>query len=94
MSNENDNNLKESIDWLERSIAEEHIISYEYSDFKNLQPIGSGSFSSVIRANWKNTDSFFALKTLNDDKATLKAVVNEVHNYNNLKIFINYFIKI
>jgi hypothetical protein len=82
MSNETD--IKESnayIDWLERSISEENIIHYEYSEFKDLKPIGSGSFGSVVRANWRNTEIIFALKSFNnDDKTTLKEVVNEVYN--------------
>ena len=79
MSNKID--IKESdfyINWLEKSITDEYISHYEYSDFKNLQSIGSGSFGNVIRANWKNTNHFFALKSFNNDKITLKEVVNEV----------------
>src|SRR3954469_604034 len=80
----NDTEVKESnyyVDWLEKSISEGHIKCYEYSDFKNIQPIGSGSFGSVVRATWKNTDSYFALKTFfNPDKVTLKEVINEVYH--------------
>ncbi|CAB4418698.1 unnamed protein product [Rhizophagus irregularis] len=71
--------LKESnyyIDWLEKSIANEYLNYYEYSEFKNLKPLGSGSYGSVVRVNWKN--AFFALKTFNNDKITLKEVVNEI----------------
>lgn len=64
--------------WLEKSINEEFIIYYEFSDFKNLQPIGNGSFGKVLRANWKNSDTIFAIKKFNNDKTTLKGVVNEV----------------
>src|SRR5215213_6860282 len=66
------------IDWLNNSIADEHIKYYEYSDFKNIQPIGKGSYGNVVRANWKNSDRFFALKSFNNDKQTLKEVVKEV----------------
>ena len=66
------------IDWLEKSITSEYLNYYEYSEFKNVEPIGSGSYGSVVRANWKNTDSFFALKTFNNDETTLKEVINEV----------------
>ncbi|RIA84480.1 hypothetical protein C1645_832191 [Glomus cerebriforme] len=66
------------IDWLEKSIANEYFNYYEYSEFKKLKPIGSGSYGSVICANWKNTDKLFALKTFNNDKTTLKEVVNEI----------------
>ncbi len=91
MSNKTD--IKESnsyIDWLEKSITDEYFNHYEYSDFKNLQSIGSGSFGNVIRANWKNTNHFFALKSFNNDKITLKEFVNEVlyKYYNSFKRFI------
>jgi len=74
-------NIKDSnneIDWLEQSIVNEHIIDYKYSDFKNIQPIGSGSFGNVFRANWKDTDTIFALKFFNNQKSTLKEIIKEV----------------
>ena len=64
-------------DWLNNSI-EQHIKYYEYSDFRNIQQIGSGSYGKVVRGNWKNTNRFFALKSFNNDKQTLKEVVKEV----------------
>jgi serine/threonine protein kinase len=64
------------INWLENSIAEEHIKYFEYSEFKNLKIIGSGAFGKVFRASWKNTDRIFALKKF--DEIALKEVVNEV----------------
>ena len=74
-----DTKLEEYIDWLEQSIANEYLNSYEYSDFKNLQSIGNGACGgSVVRANWKSAGIFFALKTFNNDTMTLKEVVNEV----------------
>ena len=66
------------IDFLERSIAEERIVYYKYSDFKNVQQIGKGSFGNVVRVNCKSTDCFFALKSFNNDEITLKEVINEV----------------
>ncbi|RGB34272.1 kinase-like domain-containing protein [Rhizophagus diaphanus] len=66
------------IDWLEKSIANEYFNYYEYSEFNNLSPIGSGSYGIVVRANWKNTENLFALKTFNLDKTTLKEVINEI----------------
>ena len=77
----NEADIKESIayiDWLENSIANEYFNYYEYSDFKNTQPIGSGNFGKVSRANWKDTDTIFALKSFDNYKLTLKEVVNEV----------------
>jgi hypothetical protein len=75
-----DNEIEDSsfyIDWLEKSISEEHIAYFEYSDFKNFQHVGSGSYGNVVRANWKN-DRPHALKSFNNDKITLKEVVKEV----------------
>ena len=79
MSDEPD--IKESssfIDLLERSITEEHFKYYEYSDFKNLQLIGEGLIGNVKRANCKDGNQLVALKSFNNDKVTLKEIVNEV----------------
>src|SRR5688572_7661477 len=65
------------IDWLEKSISDEHIIYYEYSDFQNLQKIGRGSYGDVSRANWKE-NRLYVLKSFNNDKTILKEIVNEV----------------
>jgi hypothetical protein len=78
----NDTEIEETnyyINWLEKSISEERIKYYDYGEFNNIESIGSGSFGSVARATWKNTDRFFALKSFfNPDKLTLKEIVNEV----------------
>ena len=66
------------IDWLENSITEKHIKLYEYSDFENIQPIGSGSYGNVVRVNRKNTNRFFALKSFINNKQPLKELVKEV----------------
>ena len=65
------------IDWLEKSITDEYFNHYEYSELKDLQYIGEGSFGKIMRANWKS-NHFFALKSFKNDKVTLKEVVNEV----------------
>ena len=82
MLNEPDLNKKSDdyINWLEKSITNEYFNYYEYSDFKKIQPVGSGHFGKVSRANWKNTDTIFALKSFNNYKTTLKEVVDEVCN--------------
>ena len=66
------------IDWINDSIAEKSIKYYKYSEFKNIQQIGSGSYGNVIRVNWKNPNRFFALKSFKNDGQTLKEVVKEV----------------
>ena len=73
-----------NIEWLEKSITDEYFNHYDYSDFKNLQPIGKGSFGNVRRVNLKNSDLLFALKSFNYDnydKITIKNVIKEVQLY-------------
>ncbi|CAB4435278.1 unnamed protein product [Rhizophagus irregularis] len=77
------------IDWLEKSIVGEYINYYDYSEFKNLEPLGNGSYGSVVRAKWRNTDTFFALKTFNSDKITLKEVVNEIKSQKKVDVHEN-----
>lgn len=90
MSNETDLNEtnETNIDWLENSITKEYLNYYEYSDFNNIQPIGNGSYGRVVRVNWRNIDRLFALKTFNDDKLTLKEVINEVYIRKKKMIFV------
>ncbi len=76
----NETSIKESdiyIDWLEKSIASEYFKFYEYTDFKNIQPIGNGAFGKVFRANWKDTGTIFALKSFDNCNSTLKEIVEE-----------------
>ena len=66
-------------DWLEDSITNGYLNYYEYSEFKNIQPLGNGSYGSVVRANWKNTDTILAVKSFNNQALTFyKEVINEV----------------
>ncbi len=73
MSNEDDFKY-----WLEKSISNEYLNYYEYSNFTNIKPIGNGAFGKVSRANWKDTDTIFSLKTFDNQHTTLKEVVKEV----------------
>ena len=66
---------------LEKLISEKRIEYYKPSDFKNIQLIGKGSFGSVFRATWKNTTRYFALKSFNNDKQTLREIVKEVQYF-------------
>ena len=49
---------------------------YKYSDFKEINPIGNGSFGCVYRATWKDS-RYVALKTFKNEQ-TLKEIVKEV----------------
>ncbi|CAI2173482.1 5991_t:CDS:10 [Funneliformis geosporum] len=75
MSNVNSN---DEIKWLEKSIANKNITYYEYSNFERLQLIRDGSFGSIVRAYWKNTDNVFVLKFFNNQISTLKEIIKEL----------------
>lgn len=63
------------VDWLEKAISENYIKYYDYTEFTNKEDICNGSFGSVSRANWKNSDTVVVLKSCN---LTIKEIVNEV----------------
>ncbi|POG68509.1 kinase-like domain-containing protein, partial [Rhizophagus irregularis DAOM 181602=DAOM 197198] len=68
-------------EWLEKSVSDGRIRYYEASDFKDIKPIGRGSFGDVFRANWRNIS--FALKSFNDEQ-TLKEIVKELKMQQNV----------
>jgi serine/threonine protein kinase len=70
--------MSDNIKNLDKLISEERIKYYEYSNFKDIQEIGKGSFGNVFRATWRNATHYFALKSFNNDKQTLKEIVKEV----------------
>jgi hypothetical protein len=57
-----------------------NVLNYEYKTFHNIQEIGRGSHGSkVYRANWKNLEQYFVLKSFsNIDDAVEKEIINEV----------------
>ncbi|CAB5207912.1 unnamed protein product [Rhizophagus irregularis] len=57
--------------------------------------IRKGSYGSVFRANWKNSDQVFALKSFNNDETTLYQIINELKlhlniNHENILRFCGY----
>ena len=68
-----------SNEWIEEAIAKDYFKYYEYKYFSNIQKIGSGGFGIVYRANWKNLEQHFALKSfVKPDDITVKEIVQEV----------------
>ena len=80
MSNEDGANDPHA-DWLEKSISNEYLNYYEYKNFTNVEPVGSGAFGKVSRANWNGSGTIFSLKSFDDNKSTLKEVVKEVFKH-------------
>ncbi|EXX66713.1 uncharacterized protein OCT59_024285 [Rhizophagus irregularis] len=74
-------NKNEWIKWIEEAIDKEHIKYYEYKEFNNFQEIGTGGFGKVYRANWKNLDKCFAVKSFFSlNNITVKEIIRELKN--------------
>jgi len=59
----------------------QNIKYYEYKDFHNIEKIKNGN---VYRANWKNSEQYFILKSFTLDDIVVKEIINEViTKYNN-----------
>ncbi|CAB4396126.1 unnamed protein product [Rhizophagus irregularis] len=69
----------EWVNWIEEAVDKEYFKFYEYKQFNNIQHIGTGGFGKVYRANWKNSEKQFALKSFFSlDNITIKEVVREL----------------
>ncbi|RIA89726.1 kinase-like domain-containing protein [Glomus cerebriforme] len=65
-------------EWIEEAISKNHIKYYDYKHFTNIEKIGNNSFEKVYRANWKNSEQCFALKSfLNFNNLTVKEILHE-----------------
>ena len=74
---------------LKKLFLKKHIKYYKYQHFSDIQEIGSGTFGKVYRVIWKNSQRYFALRTLsNIDDVTAKAIVHEVIGYIYIYLFI------
>ncbi|CAB4408549.1 unnamed protein product [Rhizophagus irregularis] len=51
---------------------------YDSQEFKNFSNIGSGGFSTVHAAYWKNTTKF-AIKKFNGSLSSMKEIINEIN---------------
>ncbi|CAB4395977.1 unnamed protein product [Rhizophagus irregularis] len=72
-------NKNEWINWIEETIDKNQLKYYKYDEFNNFQEIGTGGFGKVYRANWKNLDKYFALKSFfNLNNLTVKEIVREL----------------
>ena len=65
-------------EWFKKSIENEEITFYDYREFHNVSEIGSGGFSSVYIACWKNTQTKYAIKKFSKASITKDEVINEV----------------
>jgi serine/threonine protein kinase len=90
---QNTKNKSECINWIEEAISKEYFRYYEHEHFSDIQKIGAGGFGKVYRANWKNSEQYFALKSFfNFDDVTAKEIVSEVLNIYNTLIYIYIYI--
>ncbi|POG80764.1 kinase-like domain-containing protein [Rhizophagus irregularis DAOM 181602=DAOM 197198] len=71
--------MSDKNEWIKEAIAKKFFKFYEYKDFSNVQKIGVGGFGTVYRANWKDSDQIFALKTFNSiNNDTAKELAREL----------------
>ncbi|POG64551.1 kinase-like domain-containing protein [Rhizophagus irregularis DAOM 181602=DAOM 197198] len=72
-------NTNEWVNWIEEAVDKEHLKFYKYEEFNKIQCIGTGSFGNVYRANWKNSEKLFALKSFFSlNNITMKEIVREL----------------
>ncbi|CAB4438330.1 unnamed protein product [Rhizophagus irregularis] len=72
-------NTNEWVNWIEEVVDKEHLKFYKYEEFNKIQCIGTGSFGNVYRANWKNSEKLFALKSFFSlNNITMKEIVREL----------------
>ncbi|CAG8688572.1 11346_t:CDS:2, partial [Funneliformis mosseae] len=71
-------NNEKYIEWLEKSIANNYVKHFEYTEFQDFRLIGNGAFGEVIHAYWKNQGCYVALKSFNNNKTTLKNIAKEI----------------
>ncbi|POG66365.1 kinase-like domain-containing protein, partial [Rhizophagus irregularis DAOM 181602=DAOM 197198] len=86
-------NSKE-INWINDAISKNYLKHYEFKDFTNIQEIGSGNFGKVYRANWKNSQKCFVLKSfLNINTVMVKETLYEfklqhtVNFHDNIRLY-------
>ncbi|EXX63134.1 uncharacterized protein OCT59_023770 [Rhizophagus irregularis] len=73
------NNSNKWINWIEVAISEDYFKYYDFKNFSNIKEIGSGGFAKVYRANWKNSNQYFALKHFfKPDDAAVKEIAHEL----------------
>jgi hypothetical protein len=80
------------IEWIEKCIKEGRIKHYEYNEFNKIEKISD----EVYRANWKQNEKCFALKSFCLDNAIVKHIVDEVckrdnENFNEVDLLLRKF---
>ncbi|EXX79680.1 uncharacterized protein OCT59_006911 [Rhizophagus irregularis] len=76
MNNKNDDRDTSSkwTQWINDGITNEYINYYDYNEFQNITCIGNGGFGDVYRANWENSNTVVALKSLKNDDDFMKKI--------------------
>ncbi|RIA86482.1 hypothetical protein C1645_807770 [Glomus cerebriforme] len=76
--------------WIEEAISKNHIKYYDYKCFTNIKKIKNNSFEKFYRANWKNSEQCFALKSfLNFDDVTVKEILFELELQHKIDFYNN-----
>jgi hypothetical protein len=57
---QNNENIDEWIDWIEKAINKKHIKYYEYENFLIFKKFDSETYGKVFRTNWKKFNHYLA----------------------------------
>ncbi|RGB36158.1 kinase-like domain-containing protein [Rhizophagus diaphanus] len=71
-------NTNERIDWIKKAIEEEYLQYYDYKQFSDIRQVGTGGFGTVFRANLKNSEQQFALKSFKLNNTSKEEIINEL----------------
>ncbi|GBB88060.1 hypothetical protein RclHR1_01460010 [Rhizophagus clarus] len=74
-----DNTEIQNTNWFEEAIDKKYLKYYDYNQFSNVQRIDTGNFGSVLRANWKSSEKYFALKSFHLDTITEREIILKIH---------------
>jgi hypothetical protein len=74
--------IKDPNEWInsiEEYISKSNNIKYyEYNHFHSIEKICNDNFGKVYRANCKNNEQYFVLKSFKIDNTALKEIIHEV----------------
>jgi hypothetical protein len=63
---------------IEETISEGYIKFYDYKNFYNIEKIEKSNPREIYRANMKNSEKYFTLKSFDFDDITIKEIIHEV----------------
>jgi hypothetical protein len=63
---------------IEEAISKEYLKYYKYNDFHNVEYFKNNNSGEIYRANLKNSEQYFTIKSFDFENNTIKEIVYEV----------------